>query len=144
MSENGLTKEEEHYAINRIIKMFQKSSKSLCRIGAESVKVRLNRYCDFCKIFYHSRCPHPTCSFESTFPTNRYVFQSCIENNYQSFHCFISFHVSAELYNYIENFDCMSNLFDNWKKSSDSSKENCENVSIPMEHHYGSRNKNVF
>ena len=27
MPEDGLTKEEEHYAINRIIKKFQKSSK---------------------------------------------------------------------------------------------------------------------
>ena len=144
MPEDGLTKEEEHYAINRIIKKFQKSSKSLCRICAESVKVKLSRYCEFCRIFYHSRCGHPTCSFESTFPTNRYVFQSCIENNYQSFHCFISFHVSAELYNYIEDVDCMSNLFDNWKKISDSFKENCKNVSIPMEHHYGSRSQNVF
>ena len=112
--EEGLTKEQEHYGINRIIKKFQKSSKSLCSICAESVKVKLNLYCDFCRNFYHLSCAHPTCSFTSTFPTNGYICQSCIENSYKSFHCYASFHLSAELYDYIEDVDCISNLFDNW------------------------------
>ena len=34
--EKELTKEEEHYAITRIIKKFQKSPKSLCSTCAES------------------------------------------------------------------------------------------------------------
>ena len=48
MPEEGLTKEKEHNTINRIIKKYQKSSKSLCCICSESVKVKLNFYCDFC------------------------------------------------------------------------------------------------
>ena len=142
--EEVLTKVEEHYAINRIIKNFQKSSKSLCSICAESVKVKLNLYCDFCRNFYHSSCAHPTCSFTSIFPTNRYICQSYIENNFKSFHCYTSFHLSAELCNYIEDVDCISNLFDNRKKLPDNFKEDYKNVSIPMEHHYGSQNQDVF
>ena len=30
-------------------------------------------------------------------------------------HCYTSFHLSADLYNYIEDVDCISNLFDNWE-----------------------------
>ena len=39
--EEGLTKEEEHYAIYRVIKKYKKSSKSLYYICSESVKVKL-------------------------------------------------------------------------------------------------------
>ena len=108
MPEEGLTKEEEHYATNQIIRKFQKLSKSLCSICAESLKVKLNLYCSFCRNFYHSSCAHPTCNFTSTFPSYRYICQSCIENNYKSFHCYTSFHLSAELHNYTEDADCIS------------------------------------
>ena len=46
--EDELTKKEDHYAINRIIKKFQKLSKRIC---ANSSKVKLNLYCDFCRTF---------------------------------------------------------------------------------------------
>ena len=99
--EEGLTKEEEHYAIYRVIKKYEKSSKSLCYICSESVKVKLNLHCDFCRNFYTSSCAHPTCSLASTFPTDLYICQSCFENNYKSFNCDTSFRLSAELYSYI-------------------------------------------
>ena len=144
--DEGLFKEKEHYAINQIIKKYQKSSKYLCYICSESVKVKLNLYyCDFCRNLYHSCCAHKTCSFASTFPTNRYICQPCIENNYKSFHCYTSFYLSAELYSYIEDVDCISNLFDNWNKLPDNFKEDCKKVSIPMEHHhYGSPSQDLF
>ena len=142
--DEGLTKEEEHNAINRIIKEYKKSSKSLSYICSGSVKVKLNIYCDFCRNFYHSSRAHPTCSFASTFPANLYINQSCIENNYKSFHCYTSFHLSAELYNYIEDVDCISNLFHNWNKFPDNLEKDCKNVSIPMEHHCGSPSQHVF
>ena len=47
----GLNKEEEQDAINRIIRKFHKLSKSLCSICDESLRVKLNLHCNFCRNF---------------------------------------------------------------------------------------------
>lgn len=90
------------------IKKFQKLPKSFCSICAESLKVKLNLYCDCFRNFPHSRCALSTWMFTSTFPTNRYICQSYIENSYKSFHCYTTRHLFAKLHSYIEDVDCIS------------------------------------
>ena len=90
--EKELTKEEEHYAITRIIKKFQKSPKSLCSTCAESENsISIGT---FVEAFTHWSCTHPTYSFASTFLTICYICLSYTENSYKSFYCYTSFHLS--------------------------------------------------